>query len=304
MSTISVDNLSAAIEKFLEYLRVERNASNFTLTSYKTDLKQYLTYLSDNNLTGLNRKTLRAFLADLSERKMKPATVNRKLATLKSFVKYLCAQDMMTTNVSDALFFQKKESQLPAYFDYNTILRALSLPDIETFEGLRDRVIMELFYATGMRLRELVGLNVDDVDLAQSTVKVWGKGSKQRILPIGGRIKETMRTYLSARERFLSERAGKTRAVFLSKKAKRISPRVVQSKIKQYLLQVSPKQEAYPHMLRHSFATHLLDEGADLVAVKELLGHASLSTTQVYTHLTVERLKRIYEQAHPRAEKS
>jgi integrase/recombinase XerC len=163
--------------------------------------------------------------------------------------------------------------------------------------------MLELFYATGIRLRELVGLNLEDVDFSNDLVKVTGKGSKQRLVPMGKVTAKTLKEYLKKRQAFLEAPNLSEKALFLNKKGNRMTARQVQTRVKKYLLLASDKDEAYPHILRHSFATHLLEEGADLLSVKELLGHASLSTTQVYTHLTAERLKKIYKQAHPRAEK-
>ncbi|MFQ5825228.1 MAG: tyrosine-type recombinase/integrase, partial [bacterium] len=183
------------------------------------------------------------------------------------------------------------------------ISTALELPDVSTFDGLRDKVILELFYATGMRLRELVGLNLEDIDFSNDLVKVTGKGSKQRLLPTGKVTARILKEYLRKRQAFLEALNLSESALFLNKKGHRMTARQVQTRVKKYLLSASDEDEAYPHILRHSFATHLLEEGADLLSVKELLGHSSLSTTQVYTHLTAERLKKIYKQAHPRAEK-
>jgi len=298
-----LNNLETHIEDFLLYLQIERNVSPFTLSSYKSDLDQFKTYMQKQEFTQLDRKAFRAFLADLSANNRKPATINRKLACLKSFVKYLCLHDKLDVNYTDALFFQKKEKKLPAYFAYKTIVAALQLPDTATYEGMRDKTMLELFYSTGVRLRELVGLDVEHIDIASNILRVYGKGAKERMVPLGKRVAETMTGYLCMRTQFLHEVSAKSEALFLSRRGKRISPRLVQIRMKKYLLKASDKQEAYPHMLRHSFATHLLEEGADLLAVKELLGHASLSTTQVYTHVTVERLQRIYQQAHPRSEK-
>ncbi len=303
MNSVSINNFNQAKEDYLTYLSIEKNASSFTINAYKTDLGQYLKFLESHHFEGLNKKSLRSFIAALAEKKMKPSTINRKLACLKSFVNYLYMNEKIDANYGDALFFLKKEKKLPAYFDYKTILKALKTIDTTTFEGLQDRTVLELFYSTGIRLRELVMLNISDMSISQNTLKVFGKGSKERIVPLGTGVSKTLAVYFDRRNEFLQKVGKTTSAVFISKKGKRISPRVIQMRLKKCLLKVSPGQEAYPHMLRHSFATHLLDEGADLMAVKELLGHASLSATQVYTHLTIERLKNIYEQAHPRSEK-
>jgi len=288
---------------FLRHLRVEKNASKFTLSAYQLDLEQLLQFTEKYDLQEITRKSLRSFLASLSEKGLKAASINRKLTSIRSFYKYLCSQEVLDSNPAATLLYLKKEKKLPSYFRYEVILKALGLPDTSTFEGLRDRVILEIFYSTGIRLRELVGIDLEDVDLTDDVLRVTGKGSKERVVPLGKSITKIIKKYIEARTHFTRSLVFSTEAFFLNKKGKRISPGQVQYRVKKYLLAASDKQEAYPHMLRHSFATHLLDEGADLISVKELLGHSSLSSTQVYTHLTTERLKKIYKQAHPRAQK-
>ncbi|MFQ5772399.1 MAG: tyrosine recombinase XerC [bacterium] len=303
MKSLTVKLLAQYIDKYLLHLQLEKNASNFTLKAYKTDLYQFLDFLRENRNQEITKNALRSFLALLFKGGLKATTVNRKLACLRSFFKYLCVQEVIATNPAQALYFLKKEKKLPQYFSYETILKALKLIDTTSYEGLCDRALLEFFYSTGVRLRELVGLNLEDMDFANGVVKITGKGSKQRLIPVGLRALQIVQDYMKGRQNLLKSLAVSNEALFINQKGKRISPRVVQSRVKKYLMLASDKQEAYPHMLRHSFATHLLDEGADLLAVKELLGHASLSTTQIYTHLTAERLKKIYKQAHPRAQK-
>jgi tyrosine recombinase XerC len=300
---LRVETVKGHIDDFLEHLRSEKNASNFTLKAYKTDLNQFVQFLEDTNTGEITKKSLRSFLALLFKGGLKATTVNRKLASLKSFFKFLCIQERLDTNPALNLFFLKTEKKLPFFLNYETIMQALELPDMNTFDGSRDRVILELFYGTGIRLRELVGLNLDDIDFLNGLVKVKGKGSKQRLVPLGKITAKFVKEYLETRKTFLFSLNKSEPAVFINQKGSRLSPRRVQNIVKKYLLLASDKNEASPHILRHSYATHLLEEGADLIAVKELLGHASLSTTQVYTHLTAERLKEVYKQAHPRAEK-
>ncbi|MFQ5707401.1 MAG: site-specific tyrosine recombinase/integron integrase [bacterium] len=301
---LTVKTLTVHIDDFLLFLRSEKNASDFTLKSYRTDLKQLAQFHHDSNLETVTKNSLRAFLAMLFKGGLKASTVNRKLACLRSFFKFLSIREICETNPALNLPFLKTERRLPAYLNFQEILQALHLPDADTFDGLRDRVVLELFYGTGIRLRELVNLNLADLDFLNGLLSVVGKGSKQRLVPVGKATCASLQRYLQQREALLRSKSLSNDALILSRKGQRMSPRQVQRKVKKYLRLASEKDGVSPHVLRHSFATHLLEEGADLLAVKELLGHASLSATQVYTHLTVERLKRIYNQAHPRAEKS
>ncbi len=303
VQSLTAKTLQFHIRNFLRHLRIEKNASRFTLSAYQLDLEQLLQFAEENQVTEITRKSLRSFLASLSKRGLKASSINRKLTSLRSFFKYLCSQEVLDSNPAATLLYLKKEKKLPSFLRYEVILKALSLPDTTTFGGLRDRVILEIFYSTGIRLRELVGIDLEEVDLTNEVLRVTGKGSKERLVPLGKSITKIIKAYIVTRTQFVKSRNSSTEAFFLNKKGERISPGQVQYRVRKYLLAASDKQEAYPHMLRHSFATHLLDEGADLVSVKELLGHSSLSTTQVYTHLTTERLKKVYKQAHPRAQK-
>ncbi|MFQ5648563.1 MAG: site-specific tyrosine recombinase/integron integrase [bacterium] len=304
MKSLSAKELSVHIDRFLQNLNVVRRASKFTITSYRTDLNQFFEFLNNGEYPEIDRRVLRAYLASLAEAGLKPATVNRKLACLRSFFKYLCAEGVMAANPAELLFFLKQQKQLPKVLRYETILQALNSIDETTFEGRRDRMILDMFYTTGMRLRELVNLNFADIDLYEGVVRVMGKGFKERVIPLGKTLSHHLRSYMKARRDFLLGCVDTDEALFVNQKRKRMTPRQVQTRVQKYLRMASGSSESYPHVLRHSFATHLLDEGADLMAVKELLGHSSLSTTQVYTHVTAERLKKIYHQAHPRAEKS
>jgi integrase/recombinase XerC len=297
------DQLPRYIEDFLQHLRSEKNASPFTLDSYETDLRQFAQFLADTKRDEVSKNSVRAFLAMLAKGGLKAATVNRKLACFRSFFKYLCAREALDANLARPFFFLKEEKRLPAFFKYETIVAGIHATDSETFAGMTDRAMIEFFYSTGVRLRELVGVNVNDVDFVNEVVKITGKGSRQRLAPLGKTLAKVLRAYLQARQQHLNALAKSNDALFITKKGQRVSPQFVQKRIKQILLPLSDQHKAHPHMLRHSFATHLLDEGADLLSVKEMLGHASLSTTQVYTHLTPERLKAIYMQAHPRAKK-
>lgn len=303
MKSLRVDELHLFIDEFLQHLRTEKNASPFTLTSYETDLRQLGQFLLDMKLEEVSKNSVRAFLATLSKGGLRATTVNRKLACLRTFFKYLCALEIIDVNPAQPFFFLKEEKKLPAFFNYETIVKGIDSIAADNFEGARDRAIVEFFYSTGVRLRELVGVNLNDLDFVNEVVKISGKGSRQRLAPLGKMLAKVLRSYLKARQEHLTALGRSNDALFVNKKGNRVSPGFVRNRIKKIFLPVAGQQQAHPHMLRHSFATHLLDEGADLLSVKEMLGHASLSTTQIYTHLSPERLKAIYMQAHPRAKK-
>jgi len=289
------------LDSFLQFLSVERNASPLTLKAYRTDLSLLSHFLHTLKHPLLDRQSLRAYLAQLAEVGMKPGSINRKLACFRSFFKYAVSRQLIEKNPAENAFFLKAERKLPDVFSYESIMTALSLPDTATFDGLQSRVILDLFYCTGLRRAELAALDTDDVDLLAANVRVCGKGGKQRIVPIGKEVSRTLQEFLPERQALLSSLNVKNRALFLTKNGRRISSAQVYYRVRKFLRMATGRDNASPHMLRHSFATHMLEEGADLLAVKELLGHESLSTTQVYTHLTTERLKKIYAQAHPRA---
>ncbi len=293
-------------EGFLQILLSERNYSSHTVRAYDLDIEQFIDYVChqrslDNppDPAGIGRDDVRAFLGDLVRHGLSKRSVARKLASLRGFFTFLVREGKLEVNPTATLSSPKQEKHLPEFLreeEMRTVLESIA-DDSPT--GARDRAMMELFYGTGMRLSELVGLNLSDVDLNSGTVRVFGKGAKERILPIGRKAGDALQTFLSGREMFRPK--DWTQAFFLNRWGKRISGRGVQMRVQLWLRQVSEKRQLSPHVLRHTFATHLLDRGANLEAVKELLGHASLSTTQIYTHLTMDHLLRVYRQAHPRA---
>ncbi|MDZ7262712.1 MAG: tyrosine recombinase XerC [candidate division KSB1 bacterium] len=302
--------MNQLVKKYLHELRAERNYSEYTIRSYQTDLYQFFDFLQDRFqtseylLTTVDKSTFRAFLSLLAQQGLKARSINRKLACLRSFFNYLVKEGVLGANPTVNLFSLKMEKRLPGNLSFEAIWKALQIPNEEEALGLRDKAILELFYGTGIRLGELAGLNVDDVDFHNGLIKVKGKGSRERLVPLGKIASITVKKYLQRRqELFCLTTLPDREALFLNKFGRRLSRRGIQRRVDKFLSYVSESGKTHPHVLRHSFATHLLDEGADLSAVKELLGHASLSTTQVYTQVTTERLKRVYRQAHPRAEK-
>jgi tyrosine recombinase XerC len=291
------------ITKFSNYLKGEKNVSPHTLKSYSSDLNDFLNFLKKEKIPlrirYIDHLIIRRFLASLQKRGLSHTTMARKLATLRSFFRFLCREEDLEINPVLGTRTPKIAKRLPQFLALSEIFMLLESPDEKSILGLRDRAILELLYATGMRVSELVGLNVNNVDLLGGVAKVWGKGRKERLTPFGTEATQALYKYLKRRETLHPGEGEK--GLFLNKLGARISARSIRRLLDKYIKKASLSQKISPHTLRHSFATHLLDAGADLRSVQELLGHTSLSTTQVYTHLTTERLKRVYDKAHPRA---
>ena len=327
---------SKIIQKFLDYLKFERRFSEHTAKCYGADLTQFSDFLcgvaeghSDDgdevtfghqdgtatavatkvnvNIDQLLLKTgtdsVRAYLAYLNEKQYSRATIARKLATLRSFYKFLVKRNHMSTNPVTAVRTPKQDKKLPRFLEYEEVKRLLETPPMNTWLGARDRAIMETLYSTGIRVSELVALNMEDIDFLGEVVHVRGKGKKERIAPIGASALQTIQHYMEFRnKRAQNNNNFDNKVLFVNKHGRRLSTRSVRRKMDQYLKMAGLDPAISPHTLRHSFATHMLNNGADLRSVQELLGHQSLSTTQVYTHLTTTRLKEVYENAHPRNE--
>ena len=296
------------IRKFLEYLERERNYSQNTIASYENDLLQFNNFLSRHfeikefDFSKVDHITVRSFLGDIREEGNSARTIARKLAALRSFFKFLAKKKIISFNPVVNLTSPKLEKKLPSFLNEQAVSKMMDLPDVSTLEGIRDRALLELLYSTGMRLNELINLKLGDIDFHNGTVKVFGKGKKHRIIPVGSKAKESLKVYLKQRSSFVTENThGEQKILFLSSRGYRMYPKGVYRIVNKYIGMVSELEKKSPHVLRHTYATHLLNRGADLQAVKELLGHESLSTTQLYTHVTVDRLKRIYKQAHPKS---
>jgi len=287
------------VARFLRYLSAERNASVHTCRNYALDLGQFFRFLGHRRLGALTPLDIRRFVAHLSTQQLARRTIARKLSCVRSFFRFLCREGRLSHNPAAAIPTPRLDKRLPSFLDEQQVTRLLEAPTTERWHGLRDRAILETLYSTGMRVSELVGLNREDVDEISGTVIVRGKGKKERLCPIGETALKAIRGYLAKRPPDKKLRV--PYALFVSQKGTRLTVRQVDRGLVRYvrLTQLSPSIS--PHSLRHSFATHLLDRGADLRSVQELLGHASLSTTQLYTHITPQRLKKVYEQAHPRA---
>lgn len=282
------------VDKFITYLEIEKNYSSHTLLNYKADLDDFLLFVGDIKIEKIDYLLLRKFFAELRSKKYKPRTLSRKLSSLRSFFSFLHREGHITTNPAVLLMSPKRDKPLPKFLSEEEMLQLIKSPRIDNVAGLRDRAIIETLYSTGLRVSELVGLNLDSVDLIGNTVKVRGKGKKERLVPIGDKAIGAIRDYLR-------QRKTKSNILFLNKNQTRLSARSVRNVLNKHIMSTSILNDISPHVVRHSFATHLLNHGADLRSVQELLGHANLSTTQIYTHVTTERLKSVYDKAHPRA---
>ena len=326
---------STIIHKFLDYLKYERRFSEHTAKCYGADLTQFGEFLKgasesdqpgaelissshheaepatavatqvdlkvDQLLLSVQIDSVRSYLSLLNEKQYSKATIARKLATLRSFYKFLVKRNHVSSNPVVSIRTPKQEKKLPRFLEYEEVKKLLSTPPVNTWLGARDRAILETLYSTGIRVSELVALNMDDIDFLGEVVHVRGKGKKERIAPIGSSALQVIQHYMEYRnKRAQSNGNFDAKVLFVNKHGRRLSTRSVRRKMDKYLKISGLDPEISPHTLRHSFATHMLNNGADLRSVQELLGHQSLSTTQIYTHLTTTRLKEVYDNAHPR----
>ncbi len=285
------------IEKFVRYLEIEKNYSRHTIVNYRLDLEGFKAFLGEKNIEDIDYLVLRKYLALLKEKNIASRSVSRRLSALRSFFKFLTREGFLKVNPISIVSSPKQEKHLPIFLTEAEVMKLIdaALPKPEADEAaLRDRAILETFYSTGMRISELVSLSMPDIDFISGVIKVMGKGKKERIVPVGEHAIKAIRQYLE-------KRAKQTDVLFLNKNGRRITDRGVRGIVAKYIRLACLRQGVSPHTLRHSFATHLLNHGADLRSVQELLGHANLSTTQIYTHLTTEKLKSVYDKAHPRA---
>lgn len=296
------------LEQFLQYLRQERRYSSLTVRSYQIDLVQFMDYLEDLfqqrkvPAKSVDKNHVRTFIEELFIYGLNKRSISRKLSAIKSFFKYLQRINVIQQNPVIQIHTPKLDKALPTVLDENEIRKVMCLPPDNSFDGLRDRAVLELFYGCGIRLSELIQLKMKQINLNDHKIIVEGKRNKERMLPVGQYAIAALNRYLKARKEIIQQ-SGYSPFVFINKKSKPLYPLAVQRMVKKYLQQVSEQDHLSPHVLRHTYATHLLDRGADLLAVKELLGHSSLSTTQIYTHVSMDRLKSVYRKAHPRSER-
>ena len=304
------------IDDFMRHLKYERNASAHTLRNYESDLVQFYDHLAPANKASkdgqrrevpigeIDNLTIREYMASLYDKQQKKSSIHRKVATLRTFFRYLCREGILENNPATLVSSPRVERKLPNHLTIEQMVRFIETPETETVLGKRDRAILELLYASGLRVSELVGLNLTDIDFENQTLRVRGKGRKVRIVPFGVHAKTALQIYLGVRGELLFEAEAEKidpNAVFFIYQGTRITTRSVGRMLDKYVKMCADLHHISPHSLRHSFATHLLDAGADLRAIQELLGHARLSTTQQYTHVSMDKLMEVYGRSHPKA---
>jgi integrase/recombinase XerC len=293
---------NTTIQEFLDYLQYQKRFSSHTILSYETDLIAFFDYLAKEygKLDAVSSPMIRTWLASLKEQKYESKSINRKISTLKSYFKYQLRCGKIEDSPMATIGTLKVSKRLPSYVeekDINTLFRHVEFPD--TWEGKTERMLFELFYQTGMRVSELVNLTEEKVDKSNKQLKILGKGNKERLVPLSNELLEKIELYL--KEKYSLFGRGEVSVLLINKKGKKLNTRYVYDVVKKYLSLVTTNNKKSPHILRHSFATHLTNNGADINAIKELLGHSSLASTQVYTSNTIEKLKEVYKKAHPKS---
>ena len=291
------------IDDYLEFLKYQKNYSNYTITSYENDITEFFNYI---NSEGLNYKNIeysdiRFYLMYLKEKEDNNSSIDRKLSALRGFYKYLVNEGIVHNNVFSLVNGPKKSKKLPRYFDYNELEEMFLIPDTNTALGQRDLLLLEMLYATGCRVGELVSIKVKDIDFNRRTILIIGKGNKERYLNYGEYCEDILKKYL--KDGYLSLNINKSEFLFLNKNGGVLTERGVRFILDKIIKQTGINKNISPHMIRHSFATHLLNEGCDLLTVQKLLGHESIKATQIYTHVTTDRLKEVYYHSFPRAKK-
>ncbi|MDX2031333.1 MAG: tyrosine recombinase XerC [Blastocatellia bacterium] len=301
------------IDDFMKHLRYERNASEHTLRNYESDLVQFHDHLAPADERGARREvelreidhlTIREYMASLYEQKKKKSSIHRKVASLRTFFRYLCREGILEVNPAKLVSSPRVERKLPNHLSIEQMIKFIETPELDSVLGKRDRAMLELMYASGIRVSEMVHLNLHDIDFSNQTLRVKGKGRKERVVPFGEHAKRALQDYLGVRSELLVEADEEKRdplAVFMNYQGTRITTRSVGRMVDKYVKICAEIHHISPHSLRHSFATHLLDAGADLRAIQELLGHARLSTTQQYTHVSMDKLMQVYDKSHPKA---
>jgi len=303
----NASQIEGAIRDFGIHMEVERNLSHHTIRSYLSDLSQFKVYLLENGvdrLCDVDQMTVRTFLASLYRGRVKKATISRKVASIRAFFQFLVRAGIIRYNPAQMVQAPKGDTYLPSFLNIDEMFSLLKVEFASDEYGLRDRAVIEFLYSTGVRVSELTGLNVDDVDFSQALAKVRGKGKKERIIPVGIPALSALKDYLHARERGAgtdTSEPGGSPALFRGRAGSRLTPRSIRRIIDKYMARGGIGKKISPHALRHTFATHLMDAGADLRVIQELLGHESLSTTQRYTSVSVTRLMEVYDKSHPRA---
>lgn len=286
------------LEKYLEYLKFNKNYSDNTISSYEEDIMEYLEYLNREclSLYEVKYSDIRFLLEYYDSLKLKNTSIRRKISSLKGFYKYLCRNGKIDDNPFSYVTLPKKEKKLPQYLNYNEMIQIFDVIDTSTILGLRDRLIMELLYATGIRVSELVNIKISDIDISNRSINVTGKGDKERIVFFNEICKKIIKEYINK-----SKEIRKTDYLIINNHGKNITTRGIRLILNKVIKETSIIKNVHPHILRHTFATHLLNNGCDLLTVQELLGHSSISTTGIYTHVTTEHVKDVYYHTHPRS---
>lgn len=289
------------LDEFISYLKYEKNYSNNTIIAYENNIRNFLSYCkikNVKNMNDVNYQFIRSYISYLYDQKYQAKSITRMLSALRSFFKYLKREEKISTNPLDLITSPKVEKKLPKYLTINDVEKILNAPDISNKIGIRDAFILELLYVTGIRVSELTNIKLNDISIVEKKIKIMGKGSKERIVYYGTRCQELLNKYLNIRKDFLKQAND---YLILSNTGKQISTREIRNIINRLKVKAGIDINISPHTFRHTFATHMLNEGADLRSVQELLGHENLSTTTIYTHLTNEKLRRTYLSTHPRA---
>jgi integrase/recombinase XerC len=297
---------SAEIKSFLDYLKYEKRYSSHTLVSYQHDISSFFAYLGESfgelKLEEITHSYIRSWLADLKEKKITAKSINRKISSLRSFFKYHLRREAIRATPMANVIAPKISKRLPVFVKETETVQLIEAlgQSAEDWKGLNARMLITLFYTTGMRLSELIGLREKQVDIARLQIRVWGKGNKERIIPLNKELVQLIRSYQQQKAKEIVCSEGED-FLLVTEKGKKLYPKYAWLLVNKYLGQASTLDKKSPHVLRHTFATHLMNHGADLNAVKELLGHASLAATQIYTHNTIEKLKDVHKKAHPKA---
>jgi integrase/recombinase XerC len=292
------------IEKFINYLKIEKNYSEFTRINYQKDLYEYLEFLNNKsyNYNSMDYKKCMDYLIFLDDKKYKKNTISRKLSSLRTFYKFLVLNNYSDNNPFLLISSPKKEKKMPRFINYQGIDEIFNIPNIKTMEGQREKVILEVLYGSGIRVSELVNIKIKDIDFSNRTILIIGKGSKERIVPFGEYALEAINMYINdGRKKYLNDK--ESEYLIVGKNEIQLTTRRIEQIIDDLIKKTSLKINITPHMFRHTFATHLLDNGCELIAVQELLGHESLSSTEIYTHVSNEHLREVYYKCHPRNRK-
>lgn len=292
------------IDKFIDYLKIQKNYSEFTRINYEKDLVEYNEFLKDKkyDYNNMDYKKCMNYLIYLDDKKYKKNSISRKLSSLRTFYKYLVLNNYSDNNPFLLIASPKKEKRIPKFINYQGIEEIFNIPDMNTISGQREKVILEILYGSGIRVSELVNIKIKDIDFNNKTILIYGKGSKERIVPFGDYALDALNIYLDdAREKYLEDK--ESEYLIVGKNETKLTTRRIEQIVDQLIKKTSIKMNITPHMFRHTFATHLLDNGCDLIAVQELLGHESLSSTEIYTHVSNEHLREVYYKCHPRNRK-